>query len=146
MIRNRYLILTVAIITLIALFSGCSRHRWHENRSERFLEHMDEHVEDLKLTEDQQKQYEKIRVNMEAEIAKQFAQHKEFKVILMDKLNEDNPDISAINTMLKDELKGFPPKIAVYLDYFEEFYNTLNAEQQKMVLEEIRSKANRWKR
>jgi len=145
--RKRIIISLVAIIAMLGLFSGCSRHRWHGgDHSARILEHMDEHVEDLNLTEDQQKKYQEIRSNVEAQIAKQMVQHKEFKVVMVNKINEDNPDISEINTLLKEEMNDMPEKISVYLDYFEEFYNILNQEQKDQILEDVRSKMKRWNR
>ena len=145
--RKAFMVSLVSIIAMLGLISGCSRHRWHDgDRSARILEHMDEHVEDLKLTEEQQKQYQKIRANVEADIAKQMSQHKEFKAVLIEKINVDNPDISEINSLIKAELNEMPQKVSVHLDYMEEFYNILNAEQQKMVLDEIRSKSKRWNR
>ena len=145
--RKAIIVSLVSIIAMLGLFSGCSRHRWHSgDPSARIMEHMDEHVEDYNLTEEQKKQYQKIRANVETDIAKQIAQHKEFKAILIEKINVDNPDISEVNRLLKEELNEMPQKISAHLDYMEEFYNILNPEQQKMVLDEIRSKSKRWNR
>ena len=145
--HKKLLVTLVSIIAMLGLFSGCSRHRWHnDNHAERMMEHMDDYVEDLNLTEEQQKQYQKIRTNVEVDIAKQVAQHKEFKVVMVTKINEDNPDISEIKALLKEELNEMPQKVSVYLDYMEELYNILDAEQKKEVLEEIRSKSKRWNR
>ncbi len=134
----------VAFVVAIALASGCSHRRFgHEGFAENMLEHIDDHVDDLDLNEEQEKKYQEIRVNMEAALSKQGASHKEFMVVLHEKINRENPDISTINGLLKERLNEMPKGLAVYLDYFEEFYNTLNEEQKAELLADFRKKMNR---
>ncbi len=131
-------------VVLIALASGCSHRRFHHgNLSERMLERIDDHLDDLDLNEEQQKKYQTIRVNMEADMAKQGATHKEFMVKLHEKVNQENPDIAEINGLFKERLNDMPKHLAVYLDYFEEIYTMLDDEQRAEVLEDFRTKVNR---
>ncbi|MCP4750308.1 MAG: hypothetical protein GY866_05415 [Proteobacteria bacterium] len=138
-----YLITMLVMVLGLLSLNACSRHRIGHGNPERLLEHIDDHVEDLDLNDEQNVKYQEIRAKAEVKLTNQHLSRKKFMLKLKDRINQKNPDISALNGQLKEKLKAMPPALSAYLDYFEEFYNILNDEQKAEVLEEFRDKINR---
>jgi len=108
----------------------------------RMLEHIDDYVEDLKLTENQNVKYQDIRSRLEADLIKQKESHKTFKAEAITVIDNQESDVKEITSMLRTKSGDFPPMIDLYLDYIDEFFDILDEQQKAQVMEKIRDKSD----
>ena len=140
----RRTLLVLAIFGTIAAFlTGCHGHRHGDKYfPSRMLEHIDDHVEDLNLTEEQNEKYLDIRARLEADLIKQREAHKAFKVELIETIDNQENGVKEITTKFRTKTGDIPGMLNLYLDYVDEFYEILDEQQQAIVMEEIRDKAD----
>ncbi len=146
---HRIAYLTAIIALLAAFASGCHRRPWgSDNLSERVLDHLDEHVEDINLTEPQNTKYQELRSRLEVDLNKTQATHKAFKLKLKEMINQDDADVKQITAEMRFKLNEMPDKLTVYLDYVDEMWDILDEQQQGTVMTEVRDKMDkkRWHR
>ncbi len=118
-----------------------ARKRCHHRRhSGRILEHIDDEVDDLDLSEEQNQKYRFLKLRLEAEMAKQKADWTAFKVKMHQEAHQNKLEVKLMTSMLREKLNQMPPSISVYLDFIDEFFEILNNEQKAEVFEELKDK------
>jgi Spy/CpxP family protein refolding chaperone len=104
---------------------------------------LDDHVEDLGLSEAQQQQYQVIREEFKQVITQNMAIRKEFFIQLREAILAPNPDVAFIGTLVKAHAQHIPDAIESHVDLFLSFYDILDANQKALVIEQAQ---NRFKR
>ncbi len=154
--RKKYLIVGGVILSLLVLAgfgftSACGPHgRWHKGHHHGFHGEdvadfiswkMDKHVKDLNLDDTQRQEYENIKAEVKANIAKAMERRREFHTILHDEIIKESPDLNHVVKLAKERLEKMPDMIGENLDLFMDFYNrVLTGEQRKLVIERIRER------
>ncbi len=138
------ILLILAVFGTIAVFlTGCHGPRHGDKYfPSRVLEHIDDHVEDLNLSEEQNEKYLDIRARLEADLIKQREAHKTFRAELIEVVDNRENDVKEITTKLRTKTGDIPGMLNLYLNYIDEFYEILDEQQQAIVMEEIRDKAD----
>jgi Spy/CpxP family protein refolding chaperone len=101
---------------------------------------LDEHVQDLGLSEAQQQQYQLIREEFKQLVAQHVEKRKEFFIQLREAILAPNPDAAFIGTLVKAHAQHIPDTIESHVDLFLSFYDILNADQKGLVVEH----AQKW--
>jgi hypothetical protein len=142
--KTRRIIYSLMVLALVAIFaSGCHPRRFSDDFPQSMLEHIDDYVEDLQLTADQEDQYQNIRARLEADLIKQKAVHKNFKTSMQATINQESNGVKEITAQLRTKVKDLPDIATLYLDYIDEFYDILDDQQKTMIMDEVRTNANR---
>lgn len=113
---------------------------WHGAVAEHILELIDEHVEQLGLSEDQKVEYERIRSEIEANVLNSMEKKKALFTALHDEMSKERPDINAMGETIKGRLEEIPSVLGSHIDSFVSFYNILDEDQKTKVINRIRSK------
>ncbi len=138
--RTLYVLLVLALTAVFV--SGCHPRRFADDFPQSMLEHIDEHVEDLQLTAEQDGQYQNIRTRLEADLIKQKAKHEAFRNSMKGIIAEENNGVKEITARLRTEANDLPEMASLYLDYIDEFYDILDDQQKALIMDEIRSRSN----
>jgi Spy/CpxP family protein refolding chaperone len=101
---------------------------------------LDDHVEDLDLSEAQQQQYQVIREAFKQLVAQNVEQRKEFFIQLKEAIQAPNPDAVLIGTLVKAHALHIPEAIESHVDLFLSFYAILDAEQKALVIEQAQNR------
>lgn len=141
--RRRTVYILGVFVLIAAFLAGCHGPR-HADKyfPKRVLEHIDDHVEDLNLTEAQNEQYLEIRSRLEADLIKQRESHKAFKAELLTVIDNEESGVNEITTKLRTKTGDIPGALNLYLDYIDEFYAILDDQQKAVMMEEIRDRAD----
>lgn len=135
-------------VAIVALASGCHRGPWgSDSLSERVIDHLDSHVEDLDLNENQTVQYEEIKSRLTIDLDKTQAEHKAFKQSIRTIATQEDATVKDITTEVRFKLNELPTKASVYLDYVDELWGVLDEKQQAIVMTEMREQSegkSRW--
>lgn len=107
---------------------------------------IDDHVEDLALSEAQKKQYQDIREEFQQLVAKHVERRKAFFIQLREAIQAPNPDAAFIGTLVKAHAQHIPDAIASHLDLFLSFYEVLDADQKALVIEQAQKRFKRMER
>lgn len=128
---------------LTALLAGCHHHGYRDaDYPAHLLEHIDEHVEELALSDIQNDQYLEIRSRLEADLIKQQEQHKAFKSSLLAVIDNQASQVTDITALARSKVDEVPAMAKTYLDYIDEFHAVLDEQQRAQLMEEIREKAD----
>ncbi|MBL7225155.1 MAG: hypothetical protein ISS59_03390 [Desulfobacteraceae bacterium] len=143
---RKKLFIVGAIVLSIGLFAGCGGPPMFCDRdfSNHILTRVDKHVEDLDLSATQKEKYAEIRLQIKDNLTKGAQSRKAFFTELKNEINKDNPDINLLTGLVKQRFKGGPSHLAENLELFEEFYNILDENQKALLMEDIRTKMNRF--
>ncbi len=133
----------VMVVALLATVSGCHRRFGNSNMPERVLERIDDHVEDLKLTEKQNTLYQELRARLSKDLEKMTVAHVDFRTQFKTKANDENAELSEVTGLIRNKSQEIPTSVALFLNYFEEFYAILDQTQQSELKAEFRKKMNR---
>jgi hypothetical protein len=162
-------IIAGAVILTFGLLAGCGPHgfcdkvfssrdsgergafhgRWGTHRfagkdiSGHIMKRFDERVEELDLSEAQQKTYKEIRGKVETSLNEAKEEHRKLFEELRGEINRANPDMTVAASLVKNRFKDMPDHPAQIVDYFMEFYNVLDEDQQAQVLDEMRDRMGR---
>lgn len=140
---KRTFMLMIALVIIAALATGCHHRGFRGDKNpERILERLDDHMDDLKLTESQSEQYQEIRERLKNDLAKHIEKQTAFKGEMKELVLEKNGDLKDITAELRPKLKDFPDHVSVFLDYVDELYDLLDEQQKKIVMEEIRDRVD----
>ena len=82
--------------------------------------------------------YEKVRLEIEAKLDDVMEKRREFLRELRGVIRVDNPDMNALTELLKQRMGNMSELASSMMDYFVEFYNTLDEDQKAKVVEKIR--------
>ena len=155
--KKRFII--TAVILFVGIVAACGFHGFRERGfhpgfsgkgphpkffSKKFTEHvlsrMDEKVEDLNLSENQKKEYEKIRLEVKEKMAMALEKRKKNFVQLQNEINKDRLDMNAMAETAKKQLNKMPVFMADNLDLFMKLYHILYEDQKAKVIETMRKK------
>ena len=144
------IILVIALVVGCGLFSSCGKQRFCDRGfppgfhgkdfSDHILGRLDKKVEKLDLSEPQQGKYQEIRNKIEADLVKMREDRKVFFKELQNEFNRENPDVSAVVSLLKERSQRIPGFMEGKLDQFLDFYNILNEDQKAQVINKFREK------
>jgi hypothetical protein len=151
------LVFVVGVLMFLGPIAGCGHRGWHhgpfshpfsrrghpfanKDFSERMLKHMDRHVEELKLTETQQKSYEALKTRLKADLEAGKARRTAWVNELRTELNKEKPDIQVLSAEVKKATRAFPEAMDRHVDLFVEFYNILDEGQRAKVIERFRDR------
>lgn len=109
------------------------------------LAHIDDQVEDLKLTPDQQKQYLVLRAKLEANLKAAAAKRQAVFMELYQDISQPNPDVRAVTGVIKNRMNLIPAMMGANLDLLADFYEILNDEQRAQVLKKAQKRMTRAK-
>lgn len=109
-----------------------------EEVSEFILKRCDTRAEDLKLSEEQQQEYLRIRSEMKENIIEAMEKRRMFLVELRDEINRENPDMHAVAQQLKERVNNIPGFVSENVDHLLVFYDMLDESQKARVVERIR--------
>jgi hypothetical protein len=107
---------------------------------------LDDHVEDLNLSDAQEQQYQNIRESFKELVTQHVAQRKEFFIQLSEAIQQPNPDPVFIGTLIKAHAQNIPEAIGSYVDVFLSFYDILDANQKGLVIEHAQERFKRMER
>ena len=127
----------VGLVVAIAL-SGCDKgmcDRWHA--PDHIMKKIDSEVKDLDLTAEQQTKYQGIRSRLEVDVQKHMDSMKQLHGDVEKDLKGERPDVNAMAAQLKKRFADEGDPRVKLVDYFVEFYNILNPEQQKKLIDHI---------
>ena len=133
----------VAIITSLASCGGFMHHHCSANRVNHIMEHIDDKVEDLDLTAEQQVKYNGIREKMVVELQKSHQKRMTLMKKANSELKKEAPDVNMLIADARTMAKDMPADINAKIDLFSEFYAILNDRQKKELQEEVREKLER---
>jgi hypothetical protein len=103
---------------------------------------MDRGVKTLNLNEAQTREYEKVKEGIKAGIADALAKRREFRGIVRDELDRENPDVNALAGLIKERVNRIPEMVSKKIDLFVNFYNTLDKDQKARAIEMLRSRVD----
>jgi Spy/CpxP family protein refolding chaperone len=127
----------VGLVVALAL-GGCERGWGSKGHTpDHIMKKVDSEVKDLDLTPEQQTKYQAIRSRLEVDVRKHMDSMKQLHGDIEKNLKGDRPDVNAMAAQLKKQFaeEGDPRQKLV--DYVVEFYNILNPEQQKKLINNI---------
>jgi Spy/CpxP family protein refolding chaperone len=127
----------VGILLAIAL-GGCQRGYWNKWHSpDNILKKIDSEVKELGLTAEQQTKYQDIRSRLDVDIRKHMDTMKQMHIDIEKDLKAEHPDVNAIAAQLKKQFSQEGDPRVKLVDYFVEFYNILNPDQQKKLIDHL---------
>ena len=171
-IRRRYLVMGIIGLALIAVvgsglvmsvsagrFCGwgppMGRHGgWFhggtlpDEFAERVLARIDARVADLRLTEQQNAQYQELRLRLKGRMEAQFNEQKLLKEQIRAEVNRDKPNPQVVNDLVKRRIRMLSQGLEEGSDLFAEFYGLLDENQKGQVLARLRERMERgpgWK-
>ena len=130
-------------------FHGRGFHFGHPGKHspERVLSFLDKRIEFLDLNESQKEKYEEVRGKIKDRLTEHMEDRKAFAEQLREETDHENPDINRIADLLRDRIQSMSSSLDEGLTYFVEFYNVLDENQKKLVIERFRNRAHcrSWK-
>jgi len=112
----------------------------HKDMSGFLFRKMDKMADKLNLSDPQKEKYDELKNNIKARFTNGAEEHKILRDDFRAEIAKENPDVASIIESMKkkvDEMSDFANE---NLDLFNEFYQSLDDTQKKMVLDEIREK------
>lgn len=109
------------------------------------LAYIDDQVEELNLSPDQEKKYQALRAKLEANLKAGAEKRKAAFMELYQGINQSNPDVRALTGVIKERMNLIPVMMGANLDLVADFYEILNDEQKAKVLKRAKKRMNRAK-
>ena len=141
--------MTAALVIALAVFLAAPAQAFGPHRfghgpdfKKIFLAHLDERVEELNLSEDQLREYQALRAQLETRLEQGAARRKAVFEQLDQEINQEKPDMKAVIGLFRQGLEDIPARMSTGLDLFEQFYDILTEEQQARFIEKARKKIN----
>jgi len=107
---------------------------------ERMLNRMDNKMEQLNLSELQKKKYAQLKTSFKADFEEMRSGRSKFMNEMRAVIDQKNPDMQRLASLVKDRLNRMPDRIGTNLDHLVDFYNILNEEQKARVLNRMRER------
>jgi len=107
---------------------------------ERILNRMDNKMEELNLSEEQRGKYAQLKASFKADFEEMRTGRYEFMNEMRAVIDQKNPDMQRLASLVKDRLNRMPDRIGTNLDHLVDFYNILNEEQKARVLNRMRER------
>ena len=112
----------------------------HKDISDFIIWRMDKKAEELNLTDAQKVKYEELKGNLKSHFTEGMGEHERLMEQFHEELNKDNPNVTFLIESIKtkiNEMSGFANE---NLDLLLDFYESLDAAQQRMIMDEIRDR------
>ena len=119
---------------------GCHPGPQGEDIADFILWTMDRHVKELNLNDAQKKEYEKGKEEVRAGIAAAVERKKDFRRIVHEEMDKENPDLNALAGLMKERAQQIPDMVSKPIDLFVNFYNVLDENQKAKVIETLRAR------
>ena len=148
---NRNVVICLAAIAALVLLgvgsvAAFGPHMGVPGKMHQFiLAHIDDQVEELKLTPDQQKQYQALRAKLEANFKAATAKRRAVFMELYQGINQPDPDVRALTGVIKQRMNLIPVMMGANLDLFADFYDILDDQQKAQVLKRAQKRMKRAK-
>jgi len=124
----------IVAITLV----GCERGWGPKGHSPDYLlKRVDSEVKALGLTPEQQTKYQDIRSRLVVDVRKHMDSMKQMHSDIEKDLKTERPDANAMAAQLKKRFAEEGDPRMKLVDYFMEFYNILDQNQQKKLIDHI---------
>jgi Spy/CpxP family protein refolding chaperone len=134
----RTIVLGLAGLLVAITLGGCERGWGPKGHSPDYiLKKVDSEVKDLNLTAEQQTKYQDIRSRLEKDVRKHLDSMKQLHSDIEKDLKTERPDMNAMAAQLKKRFADEGDPRQKLVDYFVEFYNILNSDQQKKLIDHI---------
>jgi Spy/CpxP family protein refolding chaperone len=134
----RTIIFGLAGLLVAITLGGCERGCWTKGHSpDNILKKVDSEVKELGLTAEQQTKYQDIRSRLEVDVRKHMDTMKQLHTDMEKDLKGERPDVNAMAAQLKKQFAQEGDPRVKLVDYFVEFYNILNPEQQKKLIDHM---------
>jgi hypothetical protein len=144
-VKKVLIVLVVCALPLAFLVScgptGALGHCFQQH----VLAKMDEHAEHLKLNEAQKEKYLEFRKRISENMTKRSEERSKHFSDMERELNSDNPNVPMLVDKVKEGMEQRRTAVSENLALFQDFYNTLNKDQQKEVIEHFREKMHKVK-
>lgn len=101
---------------------------------------MDKKAEDLKLSGTQKGKYDEIKENLKSHFSEGVGDHRKFVENFHAEMSKEDPDIRLLIDSLKRKVTEISGFAEVNLSLLAEFYDTLDNNQQKMIIDEIKGR------
>lgn len=101
---------------------------------------LDRMAEQLNLTEAQQDQYTEMRSKIKGQLEEGLKAHLSLKQGMAAEIRKEVPDMTYLTQTFKTGLTSLAQEMGEGLDQFALFYNTLDAQQQAKLMNDIRQK------
>ena len=110
----------------------------HKEIGEFILWRMDKGAKKLDLNESQEGYYNAFRTELENTLEKGIEKRQEFKSEIRLEMEKENPDLGLMTDKIKTHLEGFSNTIIEDLTLFNQFYNSLDEKQKRVITDKIR--------
>ena len=129
-------LITLAFAAPPGAFSGCGHGPFGRERiKDHILDKMDDKIEALNLTTDQQVAYRKVRMKISEEIDAVRADHEKMRGKMHSLLQNKTPDFDAMAALIKNRLDTTPKAVAKNIDLIVAFTHTLDDAQKTRLME-----------
>lgn len=127
-------VMSAAVIgsALIFVAAACG-DRDPNKTANHVVEHMDDKAEDLELNAAQQAKYTAFRSDVEAAVRQGISERQAYKTFMRSEFKKDDTDMAAVTARVKSHTASRQASLDKSMTSFNEFYATLDAEQQKEV-------------
>ncbi len=100
---------------------------------------IDKQVNDLNLTPAQKTTLDGIKASIEKDMTAHRQRMQEMRAQVDKELAKASPDVNAVAADIKQKLSADVNPSVKMVDYFTQFYNTLDAKQQKQLIEKMKA-------
>jgi len=111
-----------------------------KDMSEFLLRRLDKEAAALNLTDAQKGKYDELRAGIKAHISTAVDDHKVMRESFRAELAKENPDVAGLTGKLKVKIQDTSGAMQKHLDLFTAFYESLDSNQKKQLLSEVRKR------
>jgi len=94
--------------------------------------------QELKMTDTQKAQFRELRGRLKGDIITDFGEKRKLMDTVNERLKADNPGIDEIVTLARAQMRKSHARMEEKLSYITEFYNILNPEQKRILVQKVR--------
>jgi Spy/CpxP family protein refolding chaperone len=138
--RTLFVALSILIAVSFLAFAGCRPGfgpGCHGKGG--FSAMIDKEVKDLNLTAAQKATLDGIKANIEKDMTAHMERMQAMRAEVDKELAKASPDVNAVAADIKQKLSADTNPGVRMVDYFTQFYNTLDAKQQKQLIEKMKT-------
>jgi len=138
LISGTVILSIITLVLLSSLVAGCGHYRFHDRDLSKYaMKRMEHLVDDLDLSDTQQKKYEEVLSKIEANLTDGMEIRKTTFKELQSEFNSENPDMNLVTDLFKKRLKEISGYAEETLDLCLEFYNLLDDDQKTILVKKI---------
>ncbi len=141
----RRLVATLLLVLGVAVFlPGCKGNGMMMNKfkKEAVTAKLDKLAEKLNLDQAQKAKLEELKKTFFAKMENRTKEREAFKNEMMTEIKKDKPDMNLIADKAKGKIDEGSKDMKENIDLLVSFYNILNDDQKKMVVDKIQKKIN----